>query len=116
MEVKLFLGLCGASRRATHPLIQVGATRSGATHPLRCDHHVVERNKCKHTRVRCAIETSLRRERVENRSVEKRPTFDGHLEFINTSPCTRGKIHMEPENKWVVEENSLPKVHFQVPC
>ena len=26
------------------------------------------------------------------------------------------KINMEPENHWVVEENRLPQVHFQVPC
>ena len=24
--------------------------------------------------------------------------------------------HMEPENHWVVEENRVPNVHFQVPC
>ena len=29
---------------------------------------------------------------------------------------TREETHMEPENHWVVEENCLPKVHFQVPC
>ena len=26
------------------------------------------------------------------------------------------KINVEPENHWFVEEDSLPKVNFQVPC
>ena len=41
-------------------------------------------------------------------------------QYWNTEPyvvhSTLRKIHIEPERHWVVEENSLPKVHFQVPC
>ena len=29
---------------------------------------------------------------------------------------TLEETHMEPENHWFVEESSLPKVHFHVPC
>ena len=36
--------------------------------------------------------------------------------FSSWNRITPGKINMEPDNHWVVEENSLPKVNFQVPC
>ena len=38
--------------------------------------------------------------------------FAGILDMQQTLEET----HMEPENRWFVEESSLPKVHFQVPC
>ena len=34
---------------------------------------------------------------------------------VKEAPDTHWKFN-EPDNHWVVEENSLPKVHFQVPC
>ena len=43
------------------------------------------------------------------------PVMETHLRW-NLMGSTPRKINIEPENHWVVEESSLPKVHFQVPC
>ena len=45
---------------------------------------------------------------------EDRPR--GRRDCDESVDITPGKINMEPENHWVVEENRLPKVHVQVPC
>ena len=50
---------------------------------------------------------------VGRRAWSQRPTKSY---IVRHSYITPGKINIEPENHWVVEESSLPKVHFQVPC